>query len=231
MADDGGRAGDGRATRWVGHRDRRRAEIVTAALAAIAEHGPAVSTEQIARQAGLPRPRLYRHFADASDLHEAIALRVADSLMAELTPALTRPSGTPHGIIGRVVDTFVTWMTDNVLLYRYIVSRARFSDGAGDPVIVDVRARISRMLADLLGGYLGVLGLDPRSADPLSYGLVGMVESATERWLVAPGSLTRHGLVSQLSIWIWGLLDHMLRAAGVQLDPNLPLPPLPDVTS
>ncbi len=225
MASGEDRAEDGRATRWAGHRERRRAELVTAALAAIGEHGPGVSTELIAQRAGIPRPRLYRIFTDADDLHDAIAHRVADSLMDQLTPTLTRPSGTPNEIITRIVDVFVTWMTDNVSLYHYLVLRAT---APGEPVIVDVRSRISRLLADLLRGYLIVLGLDPSGSDPLSWGLVGMVESTTERWLVAPGTLGRDGLVDQLSIWIWGLLDHMLRASGVILAPDVPLPPFPE---
>lgn len=218
-----GSAEDGRATRWAGHRARRRAEIVAAALAAVNEHGPSVSTEQIAERAGIPRPRLYRHFTDAEDLHNAVAQRIAEELVAELAPALSgRGGGTPRDIIGRIVDTFVTWMTENTSLYRYVVARGE------DGLTADARTTISGMLRDLLAGYLAVLALDTRRADPLAFGLVGMVESATQRWLVAPGSLGRDGLVHQLTIWIWGLLDTMLRASGVVIEPDLPLPPLPD---
>jgi AcrR family transcriptional regulator len=216
---------DGRATRWAGHRDRRRAEIVSAALAAIDEHGPGVSTEQIAERAGIPRPRLYRHFADADDLHDAIAQRAAASLMTELTPALSAPTGTPRDIITLVVRTFVTWMTDNASLYRYVVLRTSGA-GGGEQVIADVRSTVSGMLGDLLARYLVLFTLDPRAADPLAFGLVGMVESATERWLAAPGQLSRDALVAQVSFWVWGVLDTMLRVVGVVIDPDVPLPPL-----
>ncbi|ANZ35910.1 hypothetical protein BBK82_07250 [Lentzea guizhouensis] len=49
---------DGRAARWAGQREMRRAEVAAAALDAIAEHGPQVSTEQIAERAGIARHTL-----------------------------------------------------------------------------------------------------------------------------------------------------------------------------
>lgn len=219
---DGGPT-DGRAARWAGQRARRRAEIVAAALGAIVAHGSEVSTEQIARRAGIARPQLYRHFVDADDLYDAIAARAAELLVAEMAPVLRQPNGTARIVITRIVGTFVAWMTENVALYDYVVSR---SVGRGE-LIADVRAAISALLRDLLAGYLVALRLDTGIADPLAHGLVGMVESTTRRWLSVPGALSREGLVGQLTTWVWGLLDSMLRLAGVTLDPDEPLPQLP----
>lgn len=218
---------DGRVARWAGQRAKRRAEIVTAALAAIGEHGPGVSTEQIAARAGIARPLLYRHFTGAEDLYTAVAGRAGELIVAELVPVLTRPSGTARAMITRVVHTFVVWMTDNVSLYRYVLLRAVDVQSGRSPLIADVRTAISAMLRDLLAGYLTAFELDIQVADPLAFGLVGMVESTTDRWLVAPGGLGRDDLVAQLATWIWGLLDNALRMVGVVLDPDEPLPPLP----
>ncbi|GAA0635528.1 hypothetical protein GCM10010174_66490 [Kutzneria viridogrisea] len=60
-------------------------------------------------------------------------------------------------------------------------------------------------------------------------GLIGA--GPGQRWLVAPGPLGRDELVAQLSMWIWGLLDLMCRAAGVVIDPDEPLPPLADAAT
>ena len=226
VVDSGGPA-DGRAARWAGQRAKRRAEIVAAALAAIGTHGSDVSTEQIARRAGIARPQLYRHFADAEDLYEAIATRAAELLVAEMAPVLTRPDGTARTVITRIVGTFVIWMTENVTLYDYVVARSAHAPPGGGELIADVRAAISALLRDLLIGYLVALRLDTGIADPLAHGLVGMVESTTRRWLTVPAALSRDDLVAQLTMWVWGLLDHMLRLAGVVLDPDQPLPDLP----
>ncbi|HEY1575336.1 MAG TPA: TetR/AcrR family transcriptional regulator [Pseudonocardiaceae bacterium] len=228
MTDSGqpGRGPDGRAARWSGHRARRRAQIVAAALAAIDEHGPGVSTEQIAERAGMARPQLYRQFTDAQDLHNAIVRSAVESFLATMAPVLTHPSGSPRSLITQLVRTFVTWMTDNASRYHYVLARAgAVSDGEG--ALADARTRVGCLLRDLLAGYFVVLQVDPTLADPLAFGLVGMVESATERWLVA-GSQGRDALVAQVSVWIWSLLDGLARVVGVAIDPDEPLPPLPD---
>ena len=62
---------DGRTRRWAGHREARRLELVDAAVVAIEEHGPEVTTEQIAAEAGVSRPGLYRHFDGKDDLQSA----------------------------------------------------------------------------------------------------------------------------------------------------------------
>ncbi|MFJ6674856.1 TetR/AcrR family transcriptional regulator [Actinosynnema sp. NPDC091369] len=217
---------DGRVARWAGHREKRRAEVVTAALAAIVEHGPWVSTERIADRAGVSRPQLYRHFADADDLHDAVAHRVAELFAAAVLPALTRPTGSPRRIIGRVVGTFVAWMVDNASLYDYMVVRAvGLASGRGRAA--DLRVQVADRLRELLGGYVRLLGGDPEPADLAAFGVAGMVESATVRWLAVPGALDQAGLVRRLTSAVWALLDDVLREVGVELDPDVPLPELP----
>ncbi|MFE9747009.1 TetR/AcrR family transcriptional regulator [Saccharothrix saharensis] len=228
---EGGRRGvgvDGRAARWVGHREKRRAEIVTAALSAIVQHGPWVSTERIADRAGVSRPQLYRHFADADDLHDAIARRVAELFAAEVVPALTRPSGSPRQIIGRVVGTFVSWMVDNASLYDYMVVRAAGLAPGRRGQAADLRVQVADRLRELLGGYMRLLGAHPAPADLAAFGVAGMVESATVRWLAVPGALDEARLVRRLTSAVWALLDDVLREAGIELDPDVPLPELPE---
>ncbi|HEY4459775.1 MAG TPA: TetR/AcrR family transcriptional regulator [Pseudonocardiaceae bacterium] len=230
MADGNGRPepADGRAARWAGQRDKRRAEIVRAAVVAIGEHGPGVSTGQIATAAGIARPALYRRFTDAQDLHDAVARHIATLFITELAPVLTEPTGSARDTITRAVNSFVRWLTDNTSLYHYVVSRPAETHSDHPPAIADVRNTISLLLRDLLAGYLTVFERDTHAADPLAFGLVGLVESATARWLEAPHPFDRDGLIAQLSAWIWGLLDTVLRGEGMVLDPDRPLPELPN---
>src|SRR5215469_4167626 len=74
---------DGRAARWAGQQERRRREFVDAAMRAIAEHGPDVSTGQIAAEAGVARTRIYKHFVDAADLQGAIAERALEQVTTD----------------------------------------------------------------------------------------------------------------------------------------------------
>ena len=228
MADgDAGRPVDGRAARWAGQRAKRRAEIVAAALAEIEEHGTGVVTERIAARAGIARPRLYRHFADAEDLYEAIAQGAADLLIGAMTPVLTNPTGTGMEMITRAVRTFVVWLSDHVSLYRYVILRSVSQRSPGESLISDVRTAIGTMLRDVFAGYLRLFDCDPSVADSLAFAVVGMVESTTARWLAERGPMSRDELVEQLSVWVWALVDNVLRALGVTLGPDVPLPVTP----
>lgn len=214
---------DGRAARWAGQREKRRAEVVAAALAAIEEHGPWVSTEQVAERAGISRPQLYRHFSDADDLHDAVAHRVAEMFAAAMLPFLTAPSGSPREIITRVVDAFVSWLVAHSPLYDYLVVRAvGVVPGRRGPA-ADVRLGIAGALRELFVAHAPA-GVDLRYADPLAFAVAGMVESATARWLAAPHGLDRAELVARLSSWVWVLIEDFVRHGGAELDPDVPLP-------
>lgn len=217
-------AGDGRATRWAGQRAKRRSEIVAAALDAIKEHGPGVSTEQIAAGAGIARTRLYRHFDDADDLYDAVAQGAAQAIIDRMVTTFASPRGTAHDLITKSVRTYVQWLIDNRSLYRYVVLRTVDAVSGRDPLIVDVRAAISAPMRALLAAYLGLFNRDPAIADPIAFGITGLVESATNRWLAHPGSLDLDGLVDNLSGWVWGVLDAALRELGIQMDPESLLP-------
>jgi AcrR family transcriptional regulator len=214
---------DGRATRWAGQHARRRAEFVDAALTAIAEHGPDVSTEQIAEKAGVARTRLYKHFDDASDLQRSISARVAEMITVQLEP-VWNPQGSPRQMVTTAVDTHLRWLTEHTHLYRYL-TRHSLACGTGGPAsFADIRTAIGVHLTRQFSGYLAAFGLETTPAETIAFGIVGYVESATNRWLDGPRSLPREQLVDQLTDAIWALLENALRAGGVRLDPDRPLP-------
>ncbi len=195
-----------------------------AAIAAIGEYGPAVSTEQIAARAGVARPQLYRHFRDAEELHRAVGRRAAELIVAEMAPLLSRPGGAPARMIDQAVRTLVRWLAEHANLYRYVTQRAIAGAGGRQDVVADIKTTLGTQLSALLGGYLAAFDLDRRIAEPIAFGLVGFVESATGRWLSEPGSLTEEELADYLASWVWGTLDHVLRSAGVSVDPDQPFP-------
>lgn len=218
---------DGRATRWAGQRERRRQEFVDAALRAIAAHGPEVSTEQIAEEAGVGRTRLYKYFADATDLQRAIADRVAALITAELEPAWEF-RGTPMEIISAAVDAHTRWLEEHGHLYRYLTRHSLSAQAGESNAVTDVKTAIARNLTAMFETYLGLFGVDDRLAEPVAFALVGLVESSAGRWLENPRGLTRDELAELLARWVWRLLDDTLRTGGVELDPHQPLPPSPE---
>ncbi|MDR7304274.1 TetR/AcrR family transcriptional regulator [Haloactinomyces albus] len=217
---------DGRATRWAGQHERRRAEFVDAALAAIAEHGPEVSTEQIAQQAGVARTRLYKHFGSASDLQRAVSQRVTELLTEEFAP-VWHPQGSPMRMITMAVETHLRWLTEHTHLYRYLLRCSPVAETTGTGSFTNIKTTLGRHLTRLFTEYLLAFELDPSPAETTAFGLVGYVESAGTRWLDNPAGISREALVEQLTGAIWTILDHVLRSGGVELDPHRSLP-LPD---
>ena len=208
--------------RWAGQRERRRAEFVDAALDAIAQHGPQTSTEQIAAQVGVTRTKLYRHFDGAADLQRAVAQRAMQMLIAELAPLWT-PNGSMAQIIGAGVGAHVRFLVGHRNLYRYLARCSLGEDVAAADAIADIKLTIGNQLRELFAVYLGAFGLDT-DPEPLAFAIVGLVEASTSRWLDHPGTTAQDQLVNDLVRWIWLMVDDTLRAGGVYLDADEPLP-------
>ena len=78
-------------------RGERREELLNAAIAGIRKHGPSASMDSLAAEAGITKPILYRHFGDRAGLVSAIADRFADTLLADLTTALSQSTARHAG--------------------------------------------------------------------------------------------------------------------------------------
>lgn len=212
-----GAATDGRARRWAGQRAGRRAEIIDAAMAAISAHGPEATTEQIAAEAGVPRPALYRHFDGLDDLQGAIAERALTLYVEALAPVWS-PRGTPREMLVAAVAAHVQWLAGHTDLYRYVLRASRVTSA-----VTDVRQRIAdRMVELLVDGFPGG-GLPAAVAEPLAAGVVGLVDAATGRWLESSDPLPLDELARELARWVWSMLDAAFRARSIMIDPDAPL--------
>jgi AcrR family transcriptional regulator len=213
---------DGRRVRWSGQRERRRAEFVEAALRAIAHYGPQTSTEQVASYAGVTRTKLYRYFDGAADLHHSIARRASDMLITAQRP-VWHPTGRPMEMITHAVSRHLQWRIDHPNLYEYLTLHPLSDDVNGIAAIREVNSAVAGNVAGQLVAYFWTLGLDNVPAEPLSFGLVGFVESATTHWLNNPARQPVAEFTAQLARWIWALLDSALQSGGIDLDPHQPI--------
>jgi AcrR family transcriptional regulator len=213
---------DGRTARWSGQRDKRRTEFVDAAVRAIAHYGPQTSTEQVASYVGVTRTKLYRYFGGAADLHHSIARRASDMLIAAQRP-VWNPTGRPIEMITHAVSKHLRWRIDHPHLYEYLTLHPLSDDVSGVAAIREVNSAVAGSVAGQLEGYFWVVGLSEVQVEPLSFGIVGFVESATTHWLnnSAPPPLAE--FTAQLAEWIWALLSNTLQSAGIRLDPREPI--------
>lgn len=216
------RTGDARRERWREHRRARRAEFVEATVRAIAEHGPEVGMDEIAAEAGVSKPVLYRHFSDKSDLHVAVGEWGTRLLMDRLRPLIDR-GGSPNQRIRSLVDTYLATIEEQPDLYRFVVQNT-FADRAprADPVSAE-KTVIANSLSRLLGEYTRALGLDSGGVEAWSHGVVGMVQATGDWWLDRP-TMSRADLTGYLAQIIWFAIDGLLRSGGIVIDPDEPLP-------
>jgi len=215
---------DARRERWKGHREQRRAEFVEATIAAVAKKGPDVGMEDVAAEAGVSKPVLYRHFTDKSDLYLAVGQKATEMLMERMGPALAA-DGPIRARIERIVDAYLSVIEENPHLYRFVVKGSFVDRPVEKDVVAEDKNLIATALARILGDYLRAFEMDSGGAEPWAHALVGMVQNAGDWWLDRQ-TMSRANLSDYLATIIWHAVDGLLRSAGVQADPAKPLTPL-----
>lgn len=212
---------DGRRDRWSSHRANRRAELVEAALTALSERGPDLGMDDVAAQAGVTKPVLYRHFTDKADLFVALGNRGTEILFERLIPAINSEEA-PLPRIRKAIDAVFSTFEEHPNLY-WVLARRSLADRAvdADPVTED-KQFIATALSALLGDYLRALNLDSGAAEPWAHGVVGMVHNTAEWWLQRR-SMSKEAAVEYVTEIVWAAIDGLVRKHGIVIDPNRPL--------
>lgn len=195
---------DGRTTRWAGHRDRRRAEFVEAAIEVIDSLGPGASVEQIAAAAGVTRQVLYRHFDGRADLNRAIVERAATQIYELVINDLDGIDDLAS-TARRVLEGYLDFVEQHRSLYWF--SRAE-QTGESSPVD-EVKGRLAEIATALGHEVVAERGTEP--ALPIdaifASGLIGLVDSSISHWLRQPGTTTREQLVDGLVLVLMAGID------------------------
>lgn len=178
---------------------------------AVRRLGPGVSVAEIAAEAGITKPVLYRHFDDRADLHRCVGMEAAGLLMARITPELQQDRE-PREHIRGVIEAFLAGIEDEPQLWRFVVHNPG-EHTPGAEVVDDVRQTIASLLATLLGERLRAAQLDSGGAEAWALGLVGMVQSAGDWWLERR-TMSREAITDYLTTLVWGGVAGVLRGTG-----------------
>lgn len=187
----------------------KRDQLIDAAVRAVRRTGADASMEEIAREAGITKPILYRHFGDREGLRRAVGERFAATLVGRLRRALAS-SGSPRRMLSATVDAYLGFVERDPNVYRFVLQRAQVGEAAGF-----VR-RIVGDIATVIGEALRAEGRDSAAAEPWAYGLVGMVHLAGD-WWIEQRSMPRARLVEYLTALVWDGLSAAVPDAGVRL--------------
>ncbi len=193
-------------------REERRQQLLDAAVEAIRTVGASASMEQIASQGGVTKPILYRHFGDRDGLVAAIGERYGTALIERL--GTTLGGDAPEDLLHRTVEGYLAFLEDDLELYTFLMRQTGRADAAQSMgALIDV---IGRQVAVVIGDQLRANGLDAGGAEPMAFGIVGMVHHAGD-WWIRNQTMSRAALTTYLADLLWRGFSGLAADAGVDV--------------
>ena len=174
-------AADGRRERWRSHNEARRTEFIEAAVTAVRRSGPNIGLDQVCAVAKVTKPVIYRHFRDKDDLFAAVLSWIADTVFLPRIAARLDPQQDDRDLLWSTVDGYVALVLEEPQLYRFVFAHNTLGE-RGD-FVGSMEAAVAEALAAMMAVRLQEHGRDPSAAEPWAYGVVGMVQLSTHRWL------------------------------------------------
>ncbi|MFC5187596.1 TetR family transcriptional regulator [Actinomadura harenae] len=192
---------DGISGRGTGRDPGRRRALLEAADRVIQREGPEASMAAIAAEAGISKPILYRHFGDKSGLYQALAERHARKLIEGVRAEFSRAVPV-RDRTRTTIDTYLTMVSANLNLYRFLMHRASAEDAATHSAMSTMIRELGRALAEVMvaDGELD----DPVRAYVWGHAVVGMVQTAGDWWLDHTDEVPRQVVVDSLADLILG---------------------------
>ena len=198
-------APDGRSRRWQEHKLARRQEFVEAAVTAIRLEGEKTGLDAICAVAGVSKSVIYRHFRDKADLFGAVLHQIASEIFLPRIAAELDPDQGDEEILRAAIGAYVGLVSEEPQLYRFVFAHNDLGE-RGD-FVASMEDAVAQALVVLIGRRLVAGGGSASAAEPWAYGIVGMVQLATHRWVDHP-TTSQDELVELLVSLAWqGLIQ------------------------
>jgi AcrR family transcriptional regulator len=182
---------------------------MAAADRVIRRMGPAASMDDIAAEAGIAKPVLYRHFGDKGGLYQVLAERYVAALREELEGVLDRAAD-PRARLAATIDAYLAFVEREHEAYAFLMHRAISERPEAQATVADFVRGIAEEVAVRMRAELGRFGLDASGTDSWAYGIVGMVQLAGDRWLERR-DVPRAAVVEHLVRLVWDGFSGMAR--------------------
>ena len=156
---------------------------------------------EIAVEAGISKPVLYKHFGDKGGLYQAIAEYYVRSLMERLRIAL-RDGDDPHRRITATIEAYMTFVESEPEAYKFLMHRAISERPEAQETVAQFIREVAKEVAVILREELHRFGIDAGAAEAWAHGMVGMVQLAGDWWL-EDRTMTRSQLVDHLDTLLW----------------------------
>lgn len=155
----------------------RREQLLNCAVRAIRLHGARASMDQLAAEAGVTKPILYRHFGDRGGLVQALGERYVHAVMNRIVAA--REGVGPDHTLRVTIDVFLEFLEGDPELYAFLM-RATAQDL---PRRSEVLELLGQLVTDVLAERFVKTGRSSRGTDLMANGIVGMLHYAGDFWI------------------------------------------------
>jgi AcrR family transcriptional regulator len=183
----------------------RRRQLLAAADRVIRRRGPDASMDEIAAEAGVTKPILYRHFRHKDGLYQALVRRYMRAIYRGSETALGETN--PRRRIAEALDAFLQAVEREPEIFLF-VRRATNEQPEAASVAGALVRRHADEIARATRADLQRLGLDVDAAEPWAHGIVGMTQFVASWWLEHP-DVPRERLVNQLTTLLWDGFGHL----------------------
>jgi AcrR family transcriptional regulator len=166
---------------WAGRPPANDAEarqrIRDAARRCIDRHGINVRIAEVARELGVSRPTIYRHYSSGRAVLLAVAMESIEQLLARVTAMDANLPATPAEFVAEVACLLFDWLSWDTQLRQL----TRFGAGAGtDDVTSSAALRLTRGLIERAGPSFDV-AVDAEHLDEIAELVTRLVHSFVER--------------------------------------------------
>lgn len=199
-----------------------REEFVDAAFRVLDDQGPNPSMNDIAREAGTTKPRLYRQFADKADLYSAIAQRMADEVYELAVSDFNFLLDAPSSALRHAITGYAQVVARHPNVFRFLAQSRSAPEGSGAAPPLDIGRDISDRFTGVATSILKSVDVDTDGIDYACRAAVGVLLAATDLWLDAPDAQPAE-FVDNVTDLVWGVLDAFLRRKKVDLDADEPI--------
>ena len=148
-------------------------------MAAIRAHGPDVSVDDIAAEAGVSKPVLYAEFGDKVGIGEAIAVELGDRGERVVIEEMSRAGRLEmRRALTVAINRFIDIVIDEPEIYAFILRSIRTSDkGLLDNALIRTLEGRFQQLAKVLAP-----AADPHLVHVVAAGTFGFILASVESW-------------------------------------------------
>ena len=213
--------------RWSEQRQR----LLQAAQRAIHRDGPQISMDEIAAEAGITKPIVYRHFGDRRGLARALRdsafglmvgapsddtpsnRRVARERIAAFYPVVSDPDHLRRVVVGWATG-FQMFVEMNRNLYGFLRAEG-VMDSMWEESDANMKEPVAESLAASLRAVFADRGIEQATAEIWAHALRGMVREIVH-WSTTARAYDRFELERQIDLLAGVLIDGFGRALAAQ---------------